>query len=77
MGSISVAPIPGSFPRQFWQLPVTDNIPIGYKTKWTAFLGFWFVCFFCLIWFFTELGPKLKSCETLSLRNGPLVSAHV
>ena len=85
---------PGSSPRNFRQLPVTDNIPIGHQTKWTAFL--FFLCFFCfvlfcfvLFFFFNQdhafivqilllvFGSGLKSCGTLSLGNGPLVSANV
>ena len=82
---------PGSFPRNFRQLPVTNNIPIGHQTKWTAFL--FFLCFFCFVLFcfvFFQLGPRfhcsdvilifgsgLKSCGTLSLGNGPLASANV
>ena len=84
---------PGSFPRNFRQLPVTNNIPIGHQTKWTAFL--FFLCFFCFVLFcfvlfffiqdhafivqilFLIFGSGLKSCGTLSLGNGPLVSANV
>ena len=51
---------PGSFPRKFRQLPVTDNIPIGHQTKWTAFLCFLFVSLFLLSCFVFELGPTLS-----------------
>ena len=51
---------PGSFPLKFRQLPVTDNIPIGHQTKWTAFLCFLFVCLFLLFCLVFELGPTLS-----------------
>ena len=53
-----------------------------------CFFYFLFVCFFCFVFFtsthvfivqilFLIPGSGLKSCETLSLGNGPLVSPHV
>ena len=42
------------------QLPVTDNIPIGHQTKWTAFL--FFRCFLCFVFFF-QLGPRFHCSD--------------
>ena len=43
-----------------YRSPVTDNIPIGHQTKWTAFLCFLFVSLFLLFCFVFELGPTLS-----------------
>ena len=66
--------------------------PVTYQsvTKQNGLLFcFLFLCFFCFVFFFNQdpafivqilfliFGSGLKSCGTLSLRNGPLVSANV